>query len=355
MVRHLLAWASLLAAVAGPLCGATGGDDNSQGTWSKPPGDGKPWRHSGTGLSFPQLIGTYRLAGEFRFKESGGTFIRYESTEDRARADIFFFPHPVRPASLQDARAVINTELDAVISNFQALANQGRYKNVVLDQPADGEIPLWPEGSAPLTVRSLVATKVADTPEGRKEAQIKQWTGVTLFGGHLITIRYVHPTDTGQKGETALQNFAGAVFQIIKDPALRAQMKQMIEVYLADPLAPQGEQAAAVVLAYVQKTPFVSAPVPPEPLTTWMEHFRQQSPGSETHLLRAFVIGSAQAGLNESDPDTCLAAGAKQFLLVYHELSRRNPALKFAAVDELAAAVEKGQAAAYLKDKSRGS
>lgn len=343
-----------LTVSAAGIAAADKDDENAQGTWSKPAADGKAWKHAGTGLAFPQLIGSYRLAGEFRYHTGGGVFIRYESTEDRARADIFFFPHPVKPASVQDARAIINTELDAVISNFQAMANQGRYKNVVLDQPADGEIPLWPDGSAPLTVRSLVATKVADTSEGRKEAQVKQWTGVTLFGGHVITIRYMHPTDTGQRGETALQNFAGAIFQVIKDPALRAEMRQMIAAYLADPLSPRGEQAASVVLAYIQKTPFVPAPIPPQPLTSWIAHFKQQSPGSEAHLLRAFVMGSAQAGLNESDPDTCLTAGAKQFLLVYDELIKQNPALKLAQVDELAAAVNKGDAAAYLKNKSRG-
>ncbi len=325
--------------------------DEKQGAWSKPSADGKPWRHSGSGLAFPQTPGTYRLVGEFRYKEGGGVFIRYESLEERARADVFIFPHPAKLATEADMRAVINRELDSVIGQFQMRANAGRYKNVVIDEPADGAIPLWPDGVAPLTVRSLVATKMADTKEGPQEARIKQWTGVTLFNNHLITIRYTHPTDGGDKSEAALKEFVGVIFQVIKDPPLRAQVREMIAAYLADPFGEQSVQAAAAVLAYVQKTPFINAPVPTQPLVGWLEHFKEVAPSSETHLLRAFAMGSAQAALNDADPETALVAGAKQFLLVYREMLKQSPQLKYPEIEELDAAVQKGQGAAWLGKK----
>lgn len=344
----------LFLIVAGAVRGAESDPDSSQGTWEKPPADGKPWRHSGTGLSFPQQLGSYRMAAEFRFKEGGGKFIRYESMDDRARADIFFFPHTTSELSVEDTKAAINNELDSLIDQFQQRANQGRYKNVVIDQPGDGEIPLWPKGSLPLSVRSLVATKVADTTEGPKEAQLKQWTGVTMLKGHLVTIRYMHPTATGEKGEAALKGFAGMIFQIIKDPQLRAQVKDLVQIYFADPLSAEGNQAATAVLAYIQKTPFVNVPIPTAVLAPWLDFFKANAPGSEIQLLRAFALGSAQAGLDDADPDICMTSGAKQFLAIYDHFIHENPLLKVPDVDELKSAVEHGDVPGFMKRRAMG-
>jgi len=349
--------AGLLSALFVAFSGAIAAEsdaDGAQGTFEKPPADGKPWKHAGTGLSFPQHLGSYRLVAEFRYKEGGGVFIRYESIDDRARADIFLFPHTKVQLSPEDTKAAINNELDAVISNFQKMANEGRYKNLVVDEPGDGEIPLWPEGSLPLSVRSIVATKLADTTEGPKEAKIKQWTGVTMLKGHLITIRYTHPTSSGDQGEAALKGFAGTIFQIIKDPQLRAQIKELVQIYLADPLSADGNQAANAVLAYIQKTPFVTVPIPIEVLSPWLDHFKRNAPGSEMQLLRAFTLGSAQAGLDEKDPGTCLTAGAKQFLLIYNQFIRENPLLRLADIDNLKSAVEHNDVPGFLSRRAAG-
>ena len=325
------------------------------GTFEKPPAGGLPLKHLGTGLSFPQILGSHRMVSKFTFTEGGGIFVRYESEPERSRADIFLFPHSKVELSAEDTRGAISNELDTVVAQFQAMANEGRYKNLVLDEPADGEIPLWPEGSLPLSVRSLVATKLADTREGPKGVQVKQWIGVTLLKGHLVTIRYTHPTDTGEAGEQALKAFAGMVFQVIKDPPLRDQVRELVKVYAANPMGPEGEQSAAAVLAYVQKTPFVNVPIPNQPLVSWLEHFKQEAPGTETQLLRAFAMGSAQLGLDEKSPEECLNAGAKQFLYIYGMLLPRHPTLRHPGVLELAEAVKSGDAAGYLKKNAVGA
>jgi hypothetical protein len=326
---------------------------NEQGGFEPPPAGGGAWKHEGTGLSFPQTLGNHRMVSEFRFKEGGGVFLRYESQQDRSRADIFFFPHTQSELAEPEARAAINNELDTVVAQFQNMANEGRYKNVVVDEPADGQIPLWPEGSLPLTVRSLVATKLGDTLDGPKEAQVKQWIGVTLIKGHLVTIRYTHPTSTGDAGEQVLKAFVGMVFQVIKDPPLRAQIRDLVSVYAANPFSKDAEQAAAAVLAYVQKTPFVSAPIPAQPLASWLEHCKNEAPGTETHLLRAFAMGSAQLGLDEKPTEECLNAGAKQFLYIYGQLLATHPRISLAGVAELSEAVKAGDAAGYLMRKAK--
>ena len=332
----------------------TADPDSTIGSFDKPPAGGRPWKHEGTGLSFPQQLGSYKLVAQFRYKEGGGVFIRYESTDDRARSDIFFFPHTKSEISRDDMKKAINNELDAVVANFKKMADEGRYRNVVVDEPSDGEIPLWPEGSLPLSVQSIVAMKSADTIEGRKEAQIKQWTGITMLKGHLITIRYTHPTGTGEQGEAALKGFVGTVFQVIKDPRLRAQMKEFVQIYLADPLSAEGQQAATAVLAYIQKTPFVTVPIPVEAIAPWLDQFKKLAPGSEIQLLRAFAMGSAQAGLNDAEPETALTAGAKQFLEIYNEFVRQNPLLRISTVGDLKSAVEHNDVAGYLKRRAMG-
>ena len=323
--------------------------DDALGQWHQPPPNGKPWKHEGTGLSYPARIQDYGLVGELRFKQGGGGFIRYENAIDRARADIFFIPHPPADIAEADARAALLAELDSAIKDMQAMTNQGRYKNLVLEEPEQGAIPLWPTGELPLAARALTAVKIADLPQGPQEVKLRQWIGVTRLKGHLITIRHTHPAATGESGDGGANEFIGAMFQIIKDPPLRAQVRQMVQEYLASPLSPEGESAAAVVLAYIEKTPFLAVPIPIEALAPWLDHFKKIAPGTEMQLLRAFVIGSAQAALNESDPDTALTAGARQFLLIYQELTRRNPTLALPAVADLAAAVQRGEAPAFIK------
>lgn len=337
------------------VCAAADADmEESQGTFAKPPSGGMPWKHGGTGLSFPQQLGSCRLVAQFAFKEGGGVFIRYESPGDLARGDVFFFPRTKSTLSREDIKAAINNELETVVAQFRKMADAGRYKNVVVDQPADGEIPLWPAGSLPLSVRSLVATKIADTLEGKKEAQVKQWTGVTMLKGNIITIRYMHPTATGEKGEAALKAFAGMIFQIIKDPQLRAQMRDFVQIYLADPFSADGQQAATAVLAYIQKTPFVNVPIPVDALAPWLDQFKRLAPGSEIQLLRAFAMGSAQAGLNDAETEVALTSGARQFLEIYGRFIHQNPLLRIAGIDDLKSAVEHNDVAAFLKRRAMG-
>ena len=76
---------------------------------------------------------------------------------------------------------------------------------------------------------------------------LKQWVGITYFENHLITIRQMRPDSTGDAGEEGFKNFGGMIFQIIKDPALRADISRMIDLYLADPFSEDSVQATGAV------------------------------------------------------------------------------------------------------------
>lgn len=321
------------------------------GRWQAPSPDGRPWKHAGTGLIFPQFLGDYRLAGEFAY-ETGGVFLRYENVEERARADIFLFPTGAALPSLEDQQRRILTEMDGVVSDMEAMVRNGRYKNLDTGELVGGELELWQKQSLPIATRQLTATRLGVAKEGTVEAIVKLWVGITLVDNHVLTIRHMRPADAGESGETSMKGFVGLVFQIIKDPSLRGHLQELIAAYLKNPLAEDGAQAAAAVLAYLNQAPYYPINIPEDPVAGWLAHAEKQAPGTQDHLLRAFMLGSAKAAFAESDALACLDAGARQFALVYRELARQFPAITLPEADSFVAAAEKGLGAEWLKDRS---
>lgn len=330
------------------LCSAQRGGEPA-GQWQRPTKDGRPWKHEGTGLSFPQQLSAYRQAGHFIYQD-GGSLLRYENLEERARMDVFFFKSKAPITVIEDQQRTILTELDNVVVDMEAMVKQGRYKNLNTGEVLGGELELWMKQSLPIATRYLTATRLGVAEEGAVEAVVKIWVGVTYYEGHLITIRHMRPADNGDAGEEGMKGLVGLVFQVIKDPSLRTYILELLEDYQKNPLAAEGEQAAAAVLAYLNQAPYFPISIPEEPLTSWMQHFKEKAPGTEEHLLRAFMLGGAQAAFADGDAQACLDAGARQFALIYRELARQSPQITLPEVDSFVAAAEKGLAAAWLKD-----
>ncbi len=321
------------------------------GRWKTPSKDGRPWKHAGTGLSFPTMLGGFRLAGEFQY-EKGGSFIRYENLEERVRADIFFFPVAVKAATVEEQQRLILQEMDSVTTDFDAMVKQGRYKNLSIGPLGGGSIDLWMKDDAPLAARVITATRIGQNDDGVVEAVLKQWVGITYFENHLITIRQMRPISTGDAGEEGFKNFGGMIFQIIKDPALRADISRMIDLYLADPFSDDSVQATGAVLAYLKQTPFYPISIPEYPISDWLENSKKVAPGTEGHLLSAFMLASAKAAFADGDAATCLKAGAKQFALIYRQLAVKNPQIKLPEIEDFAAATESGHGGEWLTERA---
>lgn len=321
------------------------------GRWKAPSKDGRPWKHAGTGLSFPGQLGGFRLAGEFEY-EKGGCFIRYENLEERVRADIFFFPVAAKATTLEEQQRLILQEMDSVTTDFQAMVKMGRYKNLSIGPLGGGAIDLWMKDDAPLAARVITATRIGQNDDGVAEAVVKQWVGITYFENHLITIRQMRPASTGDEGEEGFKNFGGMMFQIIKDPALRADISRMIDLYLADPFSEDSVQATGAVLAYLKQTPFYPISIPEYPVSDWLEHCKKVAPGTEEHLLSAFMLGSAKAAFADGDAATCLKAGAKQFAIIYRLLAAKNPLIKQPEIEEFAAEADQGHGGEWLMKRA---
>ncbi len=333
---------------AAPL--ATAPAAEPPGEWKAPAADGRAWRHAGTSLSFPQHLGTYRLAGEFLYK-AGGVFIRYESLEEQARADIFLFPTTPGITDVGEKQRIILKEMEAVVTDMQSMEKQGRYRNVLVGELGGGGIDQWKKPPLPVASRIITATRMGRSEEGPEEAIISQWIGITVVSDHILTIRHMHPTSAGEQGEAGLKAFVGMIFQVVKDPPLRAELAGMVETYLADPFSDAGQQAATAVLAYLKQTPFYTIGIPEDPFTLWLSHCKAAAPGTESLLLGAFMVGAAKSAFADADPQVSFNDGARQFALMYRQLRAKNPAMAKPEIEEFAAAAEKGQGAKWLQDR----
>ena len=323
------------------------------GAWSKPPADGRPWKHAGTGLSFPQVIGTHRLAGEFRFQGTRDVFVRYESEEERSRSDIFLFPHPAPPAERKGIEEAVVIELESVVRDFEGMVSEGRYKNLQTGPLDGGDLDLWKQDPIPFATRTLTAARIVQTKEGQKEVPVVQWAGVTFYKGHRITIRHTRSAGAGEAGQKAMETFVGSVFQVIKDPSLRPHVRSMADVYAANPFSKEGTDASMVVLAYLDQTPWFPVIIPEALLTRWKDHCEKTAPGTEAHLLRAYMVGAAKAALDDGDAEACLKGGADQLAAALSKMRDQWPQAISPEMQNFAAAHARGEGAQWIKARAR--
>jgi hypothetical protein len=124
----------------------------------------------------------------------------------------------------------------------------------------------------------------------------------------------------------------------------------MLDSYHENPFTPESEQAAAAVLAYLQQNPMLPVHVPEHPIAAWLERCKAAAPGTEDHLLRAFMLGSAKAAFDGADPAKSVNEGARQFARVYRHLVAQHPAIALPDMQPFIAAAEKGAGATWLRE-----
>lgn len=346
--KSLFAAFLALAAVLAPLPAPA---DEPKGSWVPPSNDGKPWKHDPTQLSFPQFVGDYRFTGHFTYEKETGTLLRYENLEEQARLDIFLFKLTPPPAALEDMHRRILTEMDVVTMDLENMAKQGRYKNLVIGDTVGGNLDLWQKQSIPIATSEITATRMSVSDRGSVEAVIRQWVGITILDGYLITMRHVRPSATGEAGQEGMKTIMGLMFQLLKDPSLRTHIRELVDQYLKDPLSAQSDEASAAVLAYLKQTPYFPINIPEDPVSSWLQHCKAVAPGTEEALLRAFMLGSAKPALDGADAATCLREGGRQFAKVYRILVAKQPQITRPLMEEFVTAAEKGEGTTWMKQR----
>ncbi|WP_133795671.1 hypothetical protein [Prosthecobacter fusiformis] len=320
-----------------------------KGRWTPPPLNGSPWKHGPTEVSFPAMLGGYRFAGHFDYAD-GGVLLRYENLQEQARMDLFLFKTNEALPTVDDKHRRLLMEMDIVIQDFESMVQQRRYKNLVIGEVFGGELALWQKQSVPIASRTFTATRLGISNEGSAEAAVRQWVGVTILDDYLITIRHMRPAATGDAGEESMKRIVGLVFQLLKDPALRSHIRELVDAYLKDPFSEHGVQASGAVLAYLKQTPYFPISIPEVPVSDWLAHCKAIAPGTEEDLLRAFMLGSAKAAFASGDADTCLKEGSRQFAKVYRILVAKHPGISRPEMESFATAAENGEGHLWLKD-----
>jgi hypothetical protein len=145
-----------------------------------------------------------------------------------------------------------------------------------------------------------------------------------------------------------MKEFVDGVMRLIKDPSLRQDILPAFQAYTKQPLTKEGQEAAKLVLGYLDKSPMVPVLLPQPPLTVWAEEMEKLVPNSGAQILRAYVITGAMAAMEDKNSNTCLTLACQQVVRIYLELQRLQPQLRHDGLDAMTRAVERGEVAAWF-------
>jgi hypothetical protein len=127
----------------------------------------------------------------------------------------------------------------------------------------------------------------------------------------------------------------------------------MADVYAANPFSKEGTDASMVVLAYLDQTPWFPVIIPEALLTRWKDHCEKTAPGTEAHLLRAYMVGAAKAALDDGDAEACLKGGADQLAAALSKMRDQWPQAISPEMQSFAAAHARGEGAQWIKARAR--
>lgn len=322
----------------------------AQGQWNPPPSTRPVWTASATELRFPVTFSDYTMQGVFDFKdEPGSHIVRYESAKARARGDIFIRRQDPAPNGKEAIETAIHQALIQAVDDLASMAEQGRYQDLKDDGPLEGSIELWKQDPLPFLIQRLSATRLGQRDGQEEKVPLKLWYGCTVVKGHVLLIRHLRPADAADKGEADMKFFVDAILRVIKDPPLRPEVRTAMEAFVRQPLTESGQEAAKIVLGYLDNSPMVPVLMPAAPLTTWAEEMEKLVPNSGSQLLRGYVISGALGALNDQDNRACLTLACQQVIRIYLEIQRLNKTVVHDGLESLARRVERGEAAAWME------
>lgn len=320
------------------------------GRWNAAPAAHPAWVHAATGLRFPVTFGDYGLRGVMDFEgRPGDHLVRYENGELQARGDVFLEKKEPAPKEKAAVEAAIHETLIQAVDDLVAMAEAGGYDELKDEGPLEGKIEIWKSEALPFLAQQMGATRIEKKEGKETRVPLKIWYGCTVFEGHVVLIRHMRPAGGGEKGEADMKSFVDGMMRVIKDPALRREIRPAMEVYARSPLTAEGQEAAKIVLGYLDKSPMVPVLVPQTPLTTWAEEMEKRVPNSGSQMLRAYVISGALGSLEGEDNRRCLTLACQQVVRVYLEIQRLNPAVQHPGLEQMARAVERGEAAVWFE------
>jgi hypothetical protein len=331
---------------------AAGAEEKAEmgGKWNPPPTNQPAWTHAATALRFPVTFNDYIMQGVMDYAAvPGDHLVRYLSSALNARGDVFVQKKNPAPKDKEAVLASIHESLIQAVDTMVGMAEAGRYDELKDEGSMEGKIDLWKAEPIPLMVQKLAATRIEKKDGKEHRVPLKIWYGSTVFKGYVILIRHMRAVDTGDKGEADMKSFVESMTRILKDPSLREEVRPAMEVYVKNPLTKEGQEAAKIVLGYLDNSPMVPVLVPQPPLTTWADEMEKMVPNSGSQMLRAYVISGALAALDDKDSRNCLTLACQQVVRVYLEVQRLKSTVQHPGLEDMTKAVERGEVAAWFE------
>jgi hypothetical protein len=353
MIRIDLVFTFLLGlGGVGLVQGAGAPTEEAGGKWNAPPVEVPAWVSQPTELRFPVQFGNYVMQGVFDYEGAKDDhIIRYESVTERARGDVFLIKKEAVGKTVEALEELLHESLIAILDDFFTMAEQGRYEELAEEGALEGKIELWKAEAIPLKAQKLAATRVEKVGDKEVRTPLKIWYGATVYKGYAVIMRHMRPADEGAKGEEGMKAFVDGVMRVIKDPSLRKEVLPAFQVYMKEPLSESGQEAAKLVLGYLDKSPMVPVLLPQPPLTVWAEEMEKLVPNAGAQFLRAYVITGAMAAMEGKDSNSCLTLACQQVVRVYLEMQRLQPTIRYEGLEALTRAVERGEAAKWLQQQ----
>ncbi len=324
------------------------------GDWLTLSPDGRPYKHEGTDLSWPQHLGDFVLRVGFRDKRtSAGISLSYLNEKKDIRSDILIYPTPTRVPPDDTVVTVMQAELEKLMADLQPNAVANGYRTTDEGSLEVRSIPLWQLGEIPMLIQQMTLGP-ADPAKANEHPPLKHWLGLILYQDHYVHLSIIM-RETQFQADAAIRNtFINAFLQCIREPAIIPEMLKLCHLYLSAPLTDKSRSTADSLLAFTKDSPNYEVSFPGEAFTPALDAMKAKANGLELDLLRAYIVGACVVNLQGGSNDEMIEEGSRVMTLVYEQLKEKKSAPSIPFLEELTAAAAKERAAAFLKPRSGG-
>lgn len=327
---------------------------NSKGAWVNLPKDGTPWKHPGTDLIFPQLMGDFSLNGGYLDKLPGaGVAITYSHPKLPLKADIVIAPCREQLAKTPDVMKVARDNLEKLAADLLALSKAQGYTEAQRSPIDEQRLPLWETSDIPFV--SQTVELAPSSPAGAKLSSLNQWLAVLIYKDHFVQINVIMPSAVITSNKADADQLITNILQCIRYPTLKPQMLEVCRTYAAVPLTDDGRKAADALLAFSKESPVFEIIFPGEALTSFLDEIGKQSQTTSLDFLRAFIVGSGVVTLQNGMADESLEEGARMMIVLRDMLKEKSTPVESTFLDDLAKASSEQKAAAFLRQRMSGS
>jgi hypothetical protein len=320
------------------------------GAMLKLPEDGSPFHHGGSGVSYPQSLGDFRMLSLFRDKQkASGVCMTYGHPKLDIKGDIVIYPCPTELKSVTDITPVVRKEHQKLLAEIQTPMQKAGYGEKERSPLAEQNISLWDALGIVMTHQTLVLT-----PVDAKNTQLpglNLWIGLLLYQDYYLQISVLLPADQVAKLGPVSSELITDILQCVREPALKPKMRTLCANFVKAPFTDASRLGADTLLDVSTKSNTFKVPLPGDAMTAALNEIASRSKDASIDLLRAFVVGSAEAALDNRSVDDCLAQGARYLGASRDRMRDHDINVSSAFFDELDAAVDKGTAAAFLMSR----